>query len=92
MNDPLLTTSTNKLTCKPFLRWAGGKKWLIKDLNRFLPSSNFNNYHELFLGGGAVFFYLQPRGLTYLNDFNFELIETYKSIQNDVDSVIYHLK
>ncbi len=91
MTNPLLSTSMEKLCCKPFLRWAGGKKWLIKDIDKFLPSENFNNYHELFLGGGALFFYLQPKETAYLNDFNSELIETYTLIQNDVESVITYL-
>lgn len=92
MIEPITTSSEKKIYCKPFLRWAGGKKWLIKDLKNFLPSSSFNGYHELFLGGGAVFFHLQPKGETFLNDSNSELIETYKLIKNDVESVIFYLK
>lgn len=77
---------------KPFLRWAGGKKWLLKDLDKFLPKTGFNNYHEPFLGGAAVFFYLNSQNKSFLNDLNKELIDTYQCIKDDVESVIQELK
>lgn len=77
---------------KPFLRWAGGKKWLLKDIDKLLPSNGFNNYHEPFLGGGAVFFYLNPEKKVYLSDVNSELIETYKQIKDNVELVIRYLR
>jgi DNA adenine methylase len=39
---------------KPFLRWAGGKTWLTKYLLN-VRNSNYNNYHEAFLGGAAIY-------------------------------------
>ena len=39
---------------KPFLRWAGGKSWLIKHLDQIIGEQVFNNYHEPFLGGGSM--------------------------------------
>lgn len=75
---------------KPFLRWAGGKTWLLKYLKN-LKVSNFNNYHEAFLGGAATYFYLQPRGHSYLSDLNSELIETYQAIKDDAQEVIKKL-
>ena len=76
---------------KPFLRWAGGKTWLIKYLKE-LKKSNFNNYHEPFLGGASTFFFLQPKGHSYLSDLNGELIETYQEIKENAGSVIKVLK
>lgn len=77
---------------KPFLRWAGGKKWLIKEMENLLPKGGFNNYHEPFLGGGAIFFHLLPENEVYLNDFNGDLIHTYQCIANDVEGVISELR
>ncbi|MEM6342690.1 MAG: Dam family site-specific DNA-(adenine-N6)-methyltransferase [Bacteroidota bacterium] len=79
------------LSCKPFLRWAGGKTWLLKDLSYFLPKSGFNRYFEPFLGGGAVYFHLQPKD-AFLSDANAELIETYQCLQKNVYKVINELQ
>lgn len=82
---------SNNINCKPFLRWAGGKRWLLKELKNYLPTNGFNQYHEPFLGGGAIYFHLQPKQ-SYLSDLNEELIECYSSIKEEVDEVIQHLK
>lgn len=76
----------------PFLRWAGGKKWLLKHIDKYLPKEGFNNYHEPFLGGGAIFFYLQPDKKSFLNDLNGELIDTYECVKQDVEEVIDELR
>ncbi|NOQ76126.1 MAG: Dam family site-specific DNA-(adenine-N6)-methyltransferase [Crocinitomix sp.] len=84
-------TLTHKKTL-PFLRWAGGKKWLKKDINDLLPRNGFNSYHEVFLGGGAIFFHLEPKQMIFLNDLNQELIDTYRTVKTNVESVINELK
>lgn len=80
---------------KPFLRWAGGKRWLTKSIVNFLPLE-FNNYHEPFLGGGSIFLFLKSNGLiknqSYLSDFNEELINTYKQIATNPNDLISALK
>lgn len=45
----------------------------------------------MFLGGGALFFEIQPK-TAILSDINDKLILTYKAIKQDVDSVIKELK
>ncbi len=77
---------------KPFLRWAGGKTWLLKNLDQFLPTEGYNNFHEPFLGGGAVYFHLTPTNNSFLSDLNSELIETYFSIKEEVNEVINELE
>jgi DNA adenine methylase len=69
----------------PFLKWAGGKRWLVFYYPEFLPKS-FNTYIEPFLGAGSVYFYLQPEK-AILGDFNQDLIATYRSIQVDWQSL-----
>ena len=82
--QPAPTTST----CKPFLRWAGGKTWFKKHIDDFLPNDGFNDYHEPFLGGGSIFFHVKPKGKCYLSDLNKELVETYCQVRDDVEGVI----
>ncbi len=84
------------VTCKPFVKWAGGKRQLLVQFWELgLYPSEFNStsgrYFEPFVGGGAVFFHLQPKNAT-LSDLNSELITTYKIIRDDVESLILSLK
>jgi len=66
---------------KPFLKWAGGKQALARKLISFFPS-DIETYYEPFLGGGSVFFRLQPR-IAVLSDLNNWLIDTYIAIRDD---------
>lgn len=50
---------------KPFVKWAGGKRRIIKELTRRLPK-DFNRYYEPFIGGGALLFEIIPKKLLYL--------------------------
>ena len=78
----------NKLS--PFVKWVGGKRQVIdKYLHKYFPLE-FKNYIEPFVGGGAVLFYLQP-SKAIINDFNFELMTTYKVIEKDVKNLIQKL-
>lgn len=77
---------------KPFLRWAGGKKWFLKHLSSLLPANGFNNYHEPFLGGASVFFQLKPANRSFLSDANHELIETYRAVKDYPNDIIKHIK
>ena len=66
---------------KPFLKWAGGKRWFVQRHSDLLPKT-FNRYIEPFLGGGSVFFYLQPKK-SLLGDTNPDLIAAYRGIQQN---------
>ena len=76
---------------KPFLRWAGGKSWLINQIDQIIEIGSYNQYHEPFIGGGAMFFHLDPQNTSFLNDYNSELIDTYECIKEDVHGVIGEL-
>ncbi|MBT3273977.1 MAG: Dam family site-specific DNA-(adenine-N6)-methyltransferase [Spirochaetales bacterium] len=75
---------------RPFLKWAGGKRWFVDTYSNLLPTS-YNRYIEPFLGSGAVFFSLIPAAAT-LSDTNKELIDTYQAIVDDWELVIKHLR
>ena len=89
--ENISTTLVSDLKCSPFLRWAGGKKWLLKHIKPMMPSE-FNDYYEPFLGGAAVFFNTRNNGKFHISDLNEDLITTYKEIRDNLDSVINHLR
>lgn len=88
---PLSISNEKNLSCHPFLRWAGGKKWFIKYKNELFPK-RIENYHEPFLGGGSVFFSMNNAEEYYLSDLNTDLINTYIQIRDNVNAVIKALK
>lgn len=65
---------------KPFLKWAGGKRWLFESGQFSLPVVA-GNYIEPFLGGGAAFFANRPQK-SVLSDANERLIELYIAIRD----------
>ncbi len=71
---------------RPFLKWAGGKSRLLPQYVPYFPKS-FNAYYEPFLGGGSVFFHLQPQRAV-LRDINAELINAYCCVQKNVTKLI----
>lgn len=76
---------------KPFIKWVGGKKDVIKKhLYQYLPKE-FNCYYEPFLGGAAMLAYLKPKKAV-VNDINQELIATYQVIKKNLDKLIIQLK
>ena len=82
-------------SARPFIKWAGGKTQLLNALLEKIPRS-VNTYYEPFIGGGAVFFALISNPefkikKAVLNDFNYELIQTYRMIRDELDSLINYL-
>lgn len=75
---------------KPFLKWAGGKTQILDELMNRAPE-RFNQYIEPFVGGGALFFTLQPKA-GVIADSNPELINVYQSLSRNVEQVIAHLQ
>lgn len=70
-----------------FIKWAGGKRWLIKNhLDLFPSESEYNKYIEPFLGGGSIYFNLEPKK-AILNDINSELIITYQTVKDNWEGV-----
>ena len=75
---------------KPFLKWAGGKTQLLNELHKYIPN-NFNKYIEPFIGGGAMFFSLNPHE-SIIADSNEELVITYRQVKDAVEEIIQHLE
>jgi DNA adenine methylase len=78
----------------PFLKWAGGKRQLVRRILALAPP-RMETYVEPFLGGGAVFFALAAErrfARAFLGDANEELVLCYRAIQEDVDGVIRALR
>ena len=74
----------------PFVKWAGGKGQLLTQLSPFFPE-RFGKYVEPFVGGGAVYFHLQPKRAV-LGDSNEELINCYRVIRHSVEDLIASLE
>lgn len=74
----------------PVLKWVGGKRQLMGEIEKVLPKS-YTTYYEPFIGGGAVLFELQPNKAV-ISDVNSELINLYNIIKDDVELLIADLK
>lgn len=75
---------------KPFLKWPGGKQWLVPSIKDFIPKC-FSTYYEPFLGAGALFFALEPQKAV-ISDINKDLINTYLQMRDKVEILIQKLK
>ncbi len=71
---------------QPFLKWAGGKRQLLPELLSKVPKK-IRTYYEPFVGGGALFFALQPKNAV-INDFNSDLINTYEVIRDELEPLL----
>jgi len=72
----------------PILKWAGGKRSLITNIINLFPYDHKSrNYHEPFIGGGAVFFKISPRSGS-INDINTHLTNFYSVVRDDPDGLI----
>ena len=74
---------------KPILKWAGGKSQMLKYILPLIPNYS-GRYIEPFLGGGAVYFALNPDN-AIISDSNPELINMYRQVADNVESVIMYL-
>ena len=75
---------------KPIIKWVGGKRQILLTIKENLPSE-FGSYFEPFVGGGALFFNLGLRN-SVIGDNNFELINMYLVVKNNLDLLLEDLK
>ncbi|WP_296647074.1 Dam family site-specific DNA-(adenine-N6)-methyltransferase [Rhodoluna sp.] len=84
-------TSQGNAQATPFLKWAGGKRVLVKQILQFVPN-DVDEYYEPFLGAGSLFFSLPAETPKIVSDFNAELISVYETIRDDVDGLLRELR
>ncbi len=73
---------------KPIFKWSGGKKDEIPKFWEHIPKFS-GTYLEPFIGGGALFFHLNPKKAA-ISDMHEELIDFYKSIKDGKSDEIYN--
>lgn len=79
---------------KPFLKWVGGKRALLRQLDLLLPQ-DIGTYAEPFVGGGAMFFHLYIGDLfekAVVADFNQELIHTWSMVRDQPNELLRLLR
>lgn len=77
---------------KPFLRWVGGKTRLLAAILPFVPDK-FRDFHEPFVGSGAMFFALRGRARAcYLSDLNTELVNLWRVVQHEPKALYEQLQ
>ena len=98
MKNFSLFEKEERIECKPFIKWVGGKGQLLPEINKLYPielGKTINKYAEIFIGGGAVLFDILSKyklDEVYISDKNLELINAYKSIRDNIDILIKSLK
>ena len=65
-----------------FIRWAGGKSWLVTPFKAVIKGFQYKKYFEPFVGRGSIFFSKEDNHRSYLSDINEELINAYKVVQS----------
>lgn len=70
---------------KPILKYRGGKSREIPFFDKYIPQK-YSRYVEPFLGGGAVFFHLEPKK-AILNDLNHRLMTFYKQVRDNYSTM-----
>ena len=71
---------------QPFVKWAGGKRQLLPEIQQHLPKK-FNTYYEPFIGGGALLFELAHNN-SIISDNNHVLIDTYIAIREHLNELL----
>jgi len=74
---------------RPILKWTGGKQQLLPILLSKTPKK-FNRYIKPFLGGGALFFALQP-DKSIVSDSNPEIINLYRVVADNIEPLTKQL-
>src|SRR4051812_45289495 len=83
--EEVIASAPSDVTITPFLKWAGGKRWLTNRFPELIPS-HFIKYFEPLLGSGAVYFHLTPTAGA-ISDINDDLVNTCRALRDDPQRV-----
>jgi DNA adenine methylase len=75
---------------RPFLKWAGGKNWLMPHIHKYKPLK-FKRYFEPFLGSGSIFFSLRHKP-AILSDLNKNIIQVYIAVRDEPIKLINKIR
>jgi DNA adenine methylase len=83
------------MNLKPIVKWAGGKRQIMKQITRYFPE-NYGNYYEPFAGGLSVFMELHNNGKLdgkqcCLSDTLQPLMHVYSIVMNSPGDLITEL-
>lgn len=98
MVNKKMPVSDSTQPARPFLKWAGGKRQLLEQIESYFPeelrTGKLRRYVEPFVGSGAVFFRViqsySPKECL-IADINPELILVYTVVKRDVEGLIERL-
>jgi DNA adenine methylase len=73
---------------RPLLKWAGGKRSQLERIVALFPGDiRERSYHEPFIGGGAIFFHIEPI-FGSINDINPKLMNFYRVVRDYPEALI----
>jgi len=78
-------------SCRPFLKWPGGKRWIAPLLDDIIREDLDGTYYEPFAGAAAVFLSLQP-SRAVLSDVNRDLIKCLSTVRQHPEAVVRGLR
>lgn len=86
-------TKSEGKNVKPFVKWAGGKGQLLKEIEQYYPFADgkITKYAEPFVGGGAVLFDILSKydlEEVYISDINEDLMNAYRVIRDEIDELV----
>lgn len=70
---------------KPLIKYRGGKSKEIPNIKKYIPYYK-GRYIEPFFGGGAMFFYLEPKR-AIINDINSKLMAFYSGVKSSFETL-----
>ena len=74
---------------RTLVKYRGGKSRELPEFRQYIPNE-YERYIEPFLGGGAVFFDLEPEH-AIINDINAKLMNFYAEVRNNYDELAAEL-